>query len=89
MNRILRRGLIVSLVTGWALASGLISQASAADKLRLLIIDGQNNHAWQVMTPPMKADLENRGDSPSTCATTPPKNAESRHGDLQSRLFEV
>ena len=36
----------------------LSQAASAADKLRLLIIDGQNNHNWRAMTPPMKAKLE-------------------------------
>jgi len=71
MNRILRRGLMLGMVAGWAFAS----QASAADKLRLLIIDGQNNHAWQAMTPPMKADLEKSGRFTVDVATTPPKNA--------------
>ena len=50
----------------------LLSQpASAADKLRLLIIDGQNNHNWKAMTPPMKAKLESSGRFSVEVATTP------------------
>ncbi|MBI3864819.1 MAG: ThuA domain-containing protein [Planctomycetia bacterium] len=47
----------------------------AADKLPLLIIDGQNNHAWQAMTPPMKAELEKTGRFTVNVATTPPANS--------------
>ena len=46
--------------------------ARAAEKVRVLIIDGQNNHTWQNMTPPMKADLERSGRFDVTVATTPP-----------------
>ena len=49
----------------------LSSSADAADKLRLLIIDGQNNHNWRVMTPPMKAKLESTGRFVVEVATTP------------------
>ena len=49
----------------------LAQPASAADKLRLLIIDGQNNHNWKVMTPPMKAKLESTGRFTVEVATTP------------------
>ena len=49
----------------------LSPQAAAADKLRLLIIDGQNNHNWRVMTPPMKAKLESTGRFVVEVATTP------------------
>ena len=49
----------------------LSSSADAADKLRLLIIDGQNNHNWRAMTPPMKAKLESTGRFTVEVATTP------------------
>ena len=49
----------------------LSQAASAADKLRLLIIDGQNNHNWKAMTPPMKAKLESTGRFTVEVATTP------------------
>jgi uncharacterized protein len=60
-------GLFVCLATA--------APALAADKLRILIIDGQNNHTWQAMTPPMKADLEATGRFTVDVATTPPKGA--------------
>lgn len=51
--------------------------ALAADKLRVLIIDGQNNHDWKAMTPPMKAALEETGRFTVDVATTPPKGAKA------------
>ena len=50
----------------------LCTSVDAADKLRLLIIDGQNNHNWRTMTPPMKAKLESTGRFVVEVATTPP-----------------
>ena len=50
---------VVGLLAGWALGLGQAGQARGAeDKIRVLIVDGQNNHNWRAMTPPMKADLE-------------------------------
>ena len=51
----------------WLMAAAVLTlivvaaPAGAAEKLKLLIIDGQNNHTWQAMTPPMKAELEKTG----------------------------
>jgi uncharacterized protein len=50
----------------------LNSVASTAEKIRVLIIDGQNNHRWDKMTPPMKAALEKTGRFTVDVATTPP-----------------
>lgn len=47
----------------------------AADKLRVLIIDGQNNHNWQAMTPPMKTTLEKSSRFTVEVATTPDNKA--------------
>ncbi len=47
--------------------------AIAAEKIRVLIIDGQNNHNWAAMTPPMKATLEKTGRFTVDVATTPPQ----------------
>lgn len=47
----------------------------AAEPIKVLIIDGQNNHNWKAMTPPMKADLEQSGKFVVSVATTPPKGA--------------
>src|SRR5262245_37943951 len=49
--------------------------AGAADVLRVLIVDGQNNHNWAAMTPPMKATLEQTGRFTVDVSTTPPANA--------------
>jgi type 1 glutamine amidotransferase len=57
-------GLFASLALG--------SNVAAADKLKLLIIDGQNNHNWAAMTPPMKVTLEKTGRFTVDVATTPP-----------------
>ncbi|MGE5191423.1 MAG: ThuA domain-containing protein [Deltaproteobacteria bacterium] len=55
--------------------AAMASPGRAAEKLKLLIIDGQNNHNWQAMTPPMKAELEKTGRFAVEVATTPPANA--------------
>jgi len=49
------------------------STAQADEKLRALIIDGQNNHAWQKTTPVMKDALEQSGRFTVDVATSPPK----------------
>jgi type 1 glutamine amidotransferase len=61
---------------------GTTTLSQAAEKLKLLIIDGQNNHTWQAMTPPMKAELEKTGRFEVDVATTPPANAPQ--GDWQA-----
>ena len=78
-----RRDAILGLLV--CLAMGV--PALAADKLKVLIIDGQNNHDWKAMTPPMKADLEETGRFSVDVATTPPKGSkpeawESFHPDF-------
>src|SRR5438309_2315922 len=60
----------------------LVAPAAAAEKLKLLIVDGQNNHNWQAMTPPMKAELEKTGRFTVDVATTPP--AKSPREDWKS-----
>jgi len=58
-----------------ALAAACAVPASAADPIRLLIVDGQNNHNWAVMTPFMKSQLEATGRFQVDVATSPPKGA--------------
>lgn len=71
----------------WILVLGLFacfavdSDARAADRLKLLIIDGQNNHNWAAMTPPMKATLEKTGRFTVDVATTPPGKSEKAAWD--------
>jgi type 1 glutamine amidotransferase len=65
----------LSMCLGAFAIASLVTEAAAADKLSVLIIDGQNNHTWQAMTPPMKAELEKTGRFTVDVATTPPANA--------------
>ncbi len=51
------------------LASASVSTAAAP--IKVLIVDGQNNHNWKAMTPFMKAQLEGSGRYQVDVATTP------------------
>ena len=44
---------------------------SAADKINVVILDGQNNHDWKKTTPVLKKHLEDTGLFNVTVATTP------------------
>jgi type 1 glutamine amidotransferase len=55
--------------------------ARAAEKVRVLIVDGQNNHNWKAMTPPMKAALEQSGRFAVDVATSPGKDAPTSDWD--------
>jgi type 1 glutamine amidotransferase len=60
------------------LATLILAQAPAAvadEKIRVLIIDGQNNHNWKAMTPPMTADLVKSGRFSVEVATTPERKS--------------
>jgi type 1 glutamine amidotransferase len=48
------------------------SRAADPEKIRVLIIDGQNNHAWQQTTPVLKKELEDSGRFVVEVATSPP-----------------
>ena len=52
-------------------ATSLLSQA--ADKISVLIVDGQNNHNWVSTTPVMKASLEASGVFKVDVSTSPAK----------------
>lgn len=56
--------------------------AISQDKIKVLIIDGQNNHAWRVTTPHMKKWLEACGRFAVEVATAPPMPA--RPGRLKA-----
>ncbi len=70
---------VVGLLASGALGFGLAGRTlGAEDKIRVLIVDGQNNHNWRAMTPLMKADLERSGRFTVDVATTPgPKSPPS------------
>jgi nucleotide-binding universal stress UspA family protein len=55
------------------LALAVALPAAAADKIRVVIIDGQNNHNWKATTPVLKKHLEDAGLFEVTVATSPEK----------------
>ena len=61
-----------------ALVLPLFSAVSvhAADKIKVLLVDGQNNHAWIATTPLIKAIIENAGIFTVDVSTTPKDLAE-------------
>ena len=48
-----------------------VGQSQAQSKVRVIIIDGQNNHNWKATTPVMKKALEDSGRFSVDVATTP------------------
>jgi type 1 glutamine amidotransferase len=72
MPTMTRRSLTLAVLAGGLLSLASSAPETAEGKLRVLIVDGQNNHDWRKMTPPMKADLERSGRFIVDVATTPP-----------------
>lgn len=66
--------LFLSLLCALLAAATTRAPLSAADgeKIRVLIIDGQNNHNWQQTTPVLKKELEATGRFAVDVATSPP-----------------
>lgn len=60
---------------------GFAVSLSAAKPLKLLIIDGQNNHDWRATTPVLKKCLEQTGRFQVDVATTPPGKAAATDWD--------
>ncbi len=57
------------------LAAAAIS-ANAADKIKVLLVDGQNNHAWKQTSPELKAILEEGGLCSVDVSTAPGKGGD-------------
>lgn len=55
--------------------SFLALNAQAAEKLKLLIVDGQNNHNWKATTPILREFLSRSGRFEVSVATTPPNKS--------------
>jgi ABC-type phosphate/phosphonate transport system substrate-binding protein len=68
--------------------AGLGISKSSDSKIRVLIIDGQNNHNWKDTTPFLKEQLEKSGKFEVSVATTPPRGeAMLRHGRVSSPIL--
>ncbi len=66
------RPLIFPLLAAFSLLS--LAETPPA-KLRALIIDGQNNHKWEITTPVLRHALESSNAFTVAVSTTPPKGA--------------
>jgi len=55
-----------------------IASAGAAEKIKVLLIDGENNHNWRGTTPEIKAILDNAGIFAVEVSTTPQAPAAPR-----------
>jgi type 1 glutamine amidotransferase len=78
-KKLFRRGLPMHIsrllsTLGFALILG--GSAWAAPKYKALIVDGQNNHAWQQTTPLLKRALESSGLFTVEVATSPPQGSD-------------
>lgn len=78
MTRTYRWFLLTAL---FGLALAVAGPALAADKIALLIIDGQNGHNWKATTPAIKALIEKTGRFDIDVATAPPKDAPKEDWD--------
>jgi type 1 glutamine amidotransferase len=58
----------------------LIAATACGAPVKVLIVDGQNNHAWQQTTPVLKKILEDTGKFTAAVASTPPKGG----GDMSA-----
>ena len=69
----------------------LVAAAACGAPIQVLIIDGQNNHAWQQTTPVLKKILEDTGKFTVDVATTPPKGDEMSafHPDFSAYALVV
>lgn len=58
------------------LAAAAPAAAPAAEKIRVLLVDGQNNHKWMETTPVIRKVLEDTGIFAVDVVTTPPKGGD-------------
>lgn len=63
-----------------------VLSASADDKIKVLIIDGQNNHNWQQTTPVLKKILDDTGRFTVDVATSPPKGKKEEMANFRPEL---
>jgi uncharacterized protein len=67
----LHRSLAIVLAGALAGQAALAHAGDKAGKIRVVIIDGQNNHNWQATTPVLKKELEDSGRFTVAVATSP------------------
>jgi hypothetical protein len=60
--------------------SGVSAADNKSDKIRVVIVDGQNNHNWKATTPIMKKALEDCGRFSVDVSTSPPSGKPNEPG---------
>ncbi|MFO0914025.1 MAG: ThuA domain-containing protein [Pirellulales bacterium] len=60
----------------WTVLMMLTCSAWSAEKLPVLIVDGQNNHDWRATTPVLRRALEDSGIFTVDVATSPPSDSD-------------
>lgn len=68
------------------LCAAAISAGAADEKIKVLIIDGQNNHNWQQTTPVLKKLLEETGKFTVDVATSPAKGKKEEMAKFRPEL---
>ena len=63
------------------LAFSAVASFAADSKLKVLIVDGQNNHKWDITTPVLRDALESSGVFTVEVSTTPPKGSPANAWD--------
>ena len=58
-----------------ALALSVVAASAADSKLKVLIVDGQNNHKWEITTPVLRNILETADAFTVDVSTSPPKGS--------------
>ncbi len=76
-------GLSLAVAVSWT------APTSAAEKLKALIIDGQNNHQWEKTTPILRRILEDSGRFTVDVATSPPKGESTAGFRPQFEKYDV
>jgi type 1 glutamine amidotransferase len=64
---------ILTCLFAFTSTSGAEQSSPPVGKLKVLIVDGQNNHNWKATTPVMKRALDDSGRFSVDVATSPPK----------------
>jgi type 1 glutamine amidotransferase len=65
-----------------------LGAAPAQDRIKVLIVDGQNNHNYKAMTPFMKEQLEKSGLFTVDVSTTPPRAAAAAKNETPEQKDE-
>jgi len=85
----LENAFMLRIAFTFSLLTLLAVQAPAAEKLKLLIVDGQNNHKWEETTPIMQRWLTESGRFTVDVATSPPKGADMSSFRPQFAAYDV